>query len=208
MIYTVADKYRCTELGQVAAVMYLHPLTVLFLKNAFKRLHTDDELELDPMINIAIKAALVETGERSSLIGKGGVERALAEWIDEIPEKEILGTRYIDSGDFHELTENVSRMSSGASVTARLLGLMKLSKQFSVLSKRIRYGVRDDLIPLMDLSIPSLGRKSIRKLYSLGYVDLKELARAPSEEIVKLANLPESTVSVIKKYAKRLAELN
>jgi hypothetical protein len=208
MICTVADKYRCTELGQIAVVMHLHPLTVIFLKNTFKRLHTDDELELDPMINIGVKAALVETGEKSSLISKGIAERALAEWIDEIPEKEILRTRCIDVGDFRELTENVARMSSGASVTARLLGLMKLSKQFSVLSKRIRYGVRDDLIPLMDLSIPSLGRKSIRKLYSLGYLDLKELARASLEEIVELTNLPESTVSVIKEYTRRFPELN
>jgi hypothetical protein len=37
---------------------------------------------------------------------------------------------------------------------------------------------------------------------------LKELARAPSEEIVELANLPENTVSVIKEYTRRLAELN
>jgi replicative superfamily II helicase len=208
MIFTVGDKYRCTELGYVAATMYLYPPTVLFLKNAFGRLNTDDELDVDAMINIIIKAVIIETGERSPLINQGVVKRTLGEWVNESSEENILKIGSIDAGDFHELTIEAARMSSAASVTARSLGLAKLSRQFNMLSKRIRYGVKEDLIPLMDLSIPSLGRKLLRKLYALGYVDLKELARAPSEELMELANLPERTVSVIKEYTKKLAGLS
>jgi replicative superfamily II helicase len=205
MIYTVAEKYRCTELGHIAASMYLHPLTILFIKNAFKKLHTEDELELELMINIAIKALIVETGERPRLANQAAVEKALIEWVNEMPEEDILRARSIDAGDFHELTEEVARMSSAASITARLLGLAKLSRTFSVVSKRVRHGIKEDLIPLIDLSIPSLGRKLLRKLYDLGYLDLKELARAPAEELLGLAKLPEDAVSMIKEYTKRLA---
>jgi len=208
MIFTVDDKYRCTELGYVATTMYLHPLTILFLKNAFARLNTDDELVLDDMINTAVKAVIMETGERPPMINQRVVERSLAKWISETPEQNILKTSSIDAGDFHELTEEAARMANAASVTARTLGLAKLSIQFSVLSKRFRYGVKEDLIPLMDLSIPFLGRKLLRKLFALGYMDLKEFVRAPPEELVELANLPESTVSVIKEYTNRLAGLN
>jgi helicase len=208
MIFTVDDKYRCTELGYVATTMYLHPLTILFLKNAFARLNTDDELDLDGMINIAVKAVIMETGERPLLMNQRVLERSLAEWVSETPEENIIKTRSIDAGDFHDLTEEAARMASAASVTARTLGLAKLSSQFSVLSKRVRYGVKENLIPLMGLSIPFLGRKLLRKLFALGYTDLKEFVRAPAEELVELANLPESTVLMIKEYTNKLAGLN
>jgi replicative superfamily II helicase len=208
MILTINDKYRCTELGSIATTLYLHPLTILFLKNAFSRLNTDDELDLDDMINITTIAVTIETGKRPPLINQRVIERSLAEWVSEMPEENILKTRSIDDGDFHELTEEAARLSSATSVMARTLGLAKLSRLFSVLSKRIRYGVKEDLIPLMDLSIPFLGRKLVRKLHALGYKDLKELVRAPAEELVELANLPESTVSVIKEYTNKLAGVN
>lgn len=204
LVYTVAEKYRCTELGYIAATMYLHPLTVFFMKNAFKKLHTDDELEVKHMIGIAIRSLIVETGERSQIVNQVALERAMTEWVNEKHEKEILRSGSVYPGDFHELVGELGRMSSAASVTARLLGLAKLSRQFSVLSKRIRYGVKEDLIPLMDFLIPSLGRKIVRKLYDLGYQDLKELARAPAEELVELAKLPAGVVSIIKEYTERL----
>jgi replicative superfamily II helicase len=205
LVTTVAEKYRCTELGHIAASMYLYPLTVLFIKNAFRKLKTSDELELEPMINIALRALIVESGERPQLMNQSAVKSALREWIDEEPEERIIGSKSISPGDFYELTVEVGRMASAASITARFLGLAKLSKQFSVLSKRIRFGVNEDLIPLMDLSIPSLGRSLVRKLYDLGYTDVKELFRAPKEELQALVKLPESKVNVIKEYVERLA---
>ncbi len=205
LVTTVAEKYKCTELGYIAANMRLYPLTVLFIKNAFRKLNTNDELELDSMINITLRALIVEGGERPQLTNQRAVKRALREWIDEESEDEILRSKSVAPGDFYELTVEAARMASAASITARFLGLAKLSKQFSVLSKRIRFGVNEDLIPLMDLSIPSLGRRLVRRLYDLGYSDAKELLRAPREELQELVKLPESTVTVIKECVERLA---
>lgn len=205
LVTTVAEKYKCTQLGYIAASMYLYPLTVLFMKNAFRKLNTNDELELDSMINITLRALIVEGGERPQLTNQSAVKRALREWIDEESEEEILRSKSIAPGDFHELAAEAGRMASAASITARFLGLAKLSKQFSVLSKRIRFGVNEDLILLMDLSIPSLGRRIVRKLYDLGYSDAKELLRAPREELQALVKLPESTVTAIKECVERLA---
>jgi len=205
LITIVDDKYRSTELGHIAATLYLHPLTVLFIKNTFGKLHTDDELDLESTINMALRALIIEGGEKASLFNHETVAGAIMEWINEESEEDILRSRAIAPGDLHELREELGRIAYAASHVSALLGLIKLSKNLSTISRRIRYGVKEDLIPLLELSIPSIGRKLARKLYDLGYTNTDELVRATSEELTEVVQLPENTVTMIKEYIEKVA---
>nr|MDO8099389.1 DEAD/DEAH box helicase [Candidatus Njordarchaeota archaeon] len=205
LITIVDDKYRCTELGHIAATLYLHPLTVLFIKSTFEKLHTDDELDLESMINLALRALIIEGGEKAPLLSHETVARAIMEWINEESEDEILRSKAIAPGDLQELREELSRITNAASHIAAVLGLTKLSKNLSTTSRRVRYGVKEDLIPLIELSIPSVGRKQARKLYELGYINTDEIIRATSEELIEVTQLSLDKVTMIKEYVEKIA---
>jgi helicase len=188
----------------MTAGLYLHPLTVVFIRNSFDKLCTNDELDEKSMINIALRALVIEGGEKSPLFKQDTATRALIQWIDEEWEEEILRSDFVAPGDLYELTVEVGRISSAASTIAKHLGLARLSKQFSVVSQRIRFGVKEELIPLMELSVPSLGRRLVRELYSLGYTTETELLRASPQELTEVAGLPGDTVTMIKQHLERL----
>jgi replicative superfamily II helicase len=203
-LVTIVDrKYECTELGHITATSYLHVLTAIFIKNAFAELHTDTRLEVESMINIVLRALIIESGERL-VMNQRAVMKAIVEWIDERNEETITGSKALVPGDFHELIVEVARLANAAANVARLLRLVNLSKDLSTIGKRIRFGVREELLPLVELSIPSIGRKSARALYDLGYTGLDELGRASVEELAEVVKVHESTASMIIEYVARI----
>jgi replicative superfamily II helicase len=205
LITIVDDRYRCTELGHIAATLYIHPLTVLFIKGTFEKLHTDDELDLQSMISMALRAHIIEGGQKAPLSNHEAIVRAVMEWINEDSEEEILRSKTVTPGDLHELMTELGRIMNAASHVAALLGLIRLSKSLSITSKRIRLGVKENLIPIIELSIPSVGRKLARRLYDLGYTNTEELARATPEELMEVVQLPENTVKAIKEFIEKVA---
>jgi replicative superfamily II helicase len=180
-------------------------LTVLFIKDTFEKLHTDDDLDLESMINIVLRANAIEGGEKAPLSNQETIAEAMMEWINEDGEEEILCSKAVAPGDLYDLTGELSRMAKAGSHIAALLGLTRLSNSFSITSKRIRYGVREDLLSLMELSIPSVGRKLARKLYDLGYTNADEFIRATPDELAEIVHLPENTVAIIKEYVEKVA---
>jgi helicase len=205
LITIVDDRYRCTELGHIAATLYIHPLTVLFIKGTFEKLHTDDELDLQSMISMALRAHIIEGGQKAPLSNHEAIVTAVMEWINEDSEEEILRSKTVTPGDLHELMTELDRIMNAASHVAALLGLIRLSKSLSITSKRIRLGVKENLIPIIELSIPSVGRKLARRLYDLGYTNTEELARATPEELMEVVQLPENTVKAIKEFIEKVA---
>jgi replicative superfamily II helicase len=203
LITVVNEKYRCTELGSIVTSLHLHPATVLFLKNSFSRLRTNDEIQPQLMINLSVRALAIERGEETRLLELDTAMRVLMRWIDEESEENILRSASISPTELHRLTVDAGRVLFAVSAIAIHLSLTRLSKQFSILGRRIQLGVKEELIPLMESFIPHIGRRMARKLFNLGYTTEAELLRASVEELSEVAKLSNEAVTMLKQYLRR-----
>lgn len=124
----------------------------------------------------------------------------LKEWINERPEREIYDSFIAEPGDFAALRERAEWLSYAASQLTRIAGLRRMSDSFSILTERIRHGVRAELIPLV--SLPDIGRVRGRALWDSGYRSIESLASATIEEI---ARIPGIGSKIAQKIKERLA---
>lgn len=106
---------------------------------------------------------------------------SLIEWINERSEYEIENRYSVYSASTRRSAYEASRLVKFAKDTAEVLGDYSNLKEYDVLSARLYYGVKDDIIPLV-VGVKRLGRKRARNLVNIFGTDLsgvseKELQR-------------------------------
>ena len=106
---------------------------------------------------------------------------SLIEWIDERNEYEIENRYNVYSASTRRAAYEASRLVKFAKNTSEVLGNYSNLKEFDILSARLYYGVKTDIIPLV-VGVKRLGRKRARNLVRIFGNDLsgiseKELQR-------------------------------
>ena len=106
---------------------------------------------------------------------------SLIEWIDERNEYEIENRYNVYSASTRRAAYEASRLVKFAKNTSEVLGNYSNLKEFDILSARLYYGVKTDIIPLV-VGVKRLGRKRARNLVRIFGDDLsgiseKELQR-------------------------------
>lgn len=106
---------------------------------------------------------------------------SLIEWIDERNEYEIENKYNVYSASTRRAAYEASRLVKFAKSTSEVLGNYSNLKEFDILSARLYYGVKTDIIPLV-VGVKRLGRKRARNLVRIFGNDLsgvseKELQR-------------------------------
>ncbi len=108
---------------------------------------------------------------------------AIGPWLDEVDERSIAMPEKF-RGDFENGLERLSRLASLHGEIARSLGKKETSEACSIARGCILYGVAPELIPLISLRIPQLGRARCRFLYEeRGIKNLEDLANSDSEQL-------------------------
>ena len=108
----------------------------------------------------------------------------LFEWIEEIPDSEIATHFNIGTGDLHRLTDTILWLCRGAIQIAYLDHYNDFHSSLSLLYMRLAYGVRESLVPFVQLT--GIGRIRARKLYQAGYKSLTELESATVEQLSQI----------------------
>ena len=111
----------------------------------------------------------------------------LKAWIEETSEQELYERYKIEPGDLAVLRERGAWIAYSASELAKILEKTRLATVFSVLSRRIEAGVKEELLTLTQLH--GIGRVRARQLYNHGYRKLDDLRRAPEEELAKVPSI-------------------
>ncbi|MEM1873302.1 MAG: helix-hairpin-helix domain-containing protein, partial [Acidilobaceae archaeon] len=88
--------------------------------------------------------------------------------------------------------------SSLASVVLVGFNSRELSQRLLLLSKRLRHGVKPELLPLV--AIPRIGRVRARRLYEAGYRTLYDLMVAKPEDLAKVPGIGPATVEAIMEF--------
>ena len=107
---------------------------------------------------------------------------SLIEWIDERSEYEIENKYNVYSASTRRSAYETSKLVKFAKDTTEILGNYKILKEFDILSARLYYGVREDIIPLV-VGVKRLGRKRARNLVKIFGNDLSGVSEKKKKKI-------------------------
>ena len=107
---------------------------------------------------------------------------SLIEWIDERNEYEIENRYNVYSASTRRAAYEASRLVKFAKNTSEVLGNYSNLKEFDILSARLYYGVKTDIIPLV-VGVKRLGRKRARNLVRIFGDDLRGVSEKELQRV-------------------------
>jgi helicase len=203
------DRYIATEFGRRTSLLYIDPVTAIAFRNALERVergegkHALGFLHLitsSPDFYPKLSLRKKDYDELSLLIQDRGSELlydvseydctrsfwALCEWMEETGDK-VLGDKMgVEPGDMHRMVEMGEWLVYSLYEVAKLLRREDLLAELYSLRTRIKYGVKEELLPLV--SLEGIGRVRARALYAAGLTDIGKIAKAQQ---AKLASIPK-----------------
>ena len=123
---------------------------------------------------------------------------SLMEWIDERNEYEIENRYSVYSASTRRSAYEASRLVKFAKDTSEILGNYSNLKDFDILSARLYYGVKEDIIPLV-VGVKRLGRKRARNLVDIFGNDLSGISE---NELQKVEGIGPKLAEKIKLFTK------
>lgn len=106
----------------------------------------------------------------------------LDDWVDEKSEKYIEDEYRILPGEFNAILETIKWLLHALKELSRLSG--GKTTEMIRLEKRVRYGIREELIPFV--SIPDIGRVRSRRIYDSGIKSVAELKEKKEETLRRM----------------------
>jgi helicase len=222
LIKSKNDRYIATEFGRRTSLLYIDPATAVAFRNAIQQTERTDSkhtlgflhlIASSPDFYPKLSLRKKDYEELSVLIQGRGSELlyelseydcsrsfwALAEWIEETGDK-VLGDKMgVEPGDMYRIKELGDWLAYSLYEVAKLLRREDLLPELYHLRTRIRYGVKEELLPLVALE--GIGRVRARALYAAGMTDIGKIAKAPE---AKLAAIPKIGQAVAEKLKDQL----
>src|SRR5918994_337337 len=124
---------------------------------------------------------------------------ALCWWIEETTEKVLSDKIGVEPGDMPRIVEMANWLAYSLYEVAKVLRRGDLMPELYNLRTRIRYGVKEELLPLVVLE--GIGRVKARALYNAGFTDVAKIAKASQ---AKLASVPKIGPTVADKLKLQL----
>ncbi len=122
---------------------------------------------------------------------------SLMEWVDERNEYEIENKYNVYSASTRRSAYEASRLVKFAKDTSEVLGNYSTLKEFDILSARLYYGVKEDIIPLV-VGVKRLGRKRARNLDNIFGTELSGVSES---ELQKIEGIGPKLAEKIKLFA-------
>lgn len=209
------DYVYVTELGRQVARLYLDPetaATYIGLLKSLKKASTAAYLYVVltapdfPRVRRGKAARGLAAEIRSALGGEveGDVVKTVAmlmAWIEEVDEDEIYRHFDVAPGDLGVYRDLFQWLGNAAARLAGMLGLEEHGRGLEVVTTRVVYGVRGELLELVT-SLRGVGRVRARVLYDHGYKTLRDLAKATVKELAQLPGIGERLASSIIEQAR------
>jgi helicase len=107
-----------------------------------------------------------------------------SEWTDELGEDKILENFGVAPGELHVRLSNADWLIYAAHELALLTGRKELLRHIKRARIRVKYGIREELLPLVILK--GIGRARARMLFGSNLRSLADLRRVPLESLSKI----------------------
>jgi len=215
------DRYIATEFGRRTSLLYIDPITAVEIRNAIQQTgptskpgrHTVGFLHLIantpdffPKLSLRKKdyeevSLLIQERNNELLydVSEYDFSRslwALCEWLEETTDKILSDKMGVEPGDMHRIVETSVWLAYSLYEVAKLMRRVDLLPELYNLRTRIRYGVKDELLPLV--SLEGIGRARARALFSAGLTDIAKIAKAPEEKLASVSKIGPSVARKIK----------
>jgi helicase len=218
------ERYIATEFGKRTSLLYIDPQSAVAFRDAIDKLekgrrnHSLGFLHLItnspdfyPKLSLRKKdvdeLSMLLQDRRDELLDSDMSEYdcsrsfwALAEWIEEASDRTLGDKVGVEPGDMYRMVETGEWLAYSLYEVAKLLGRQDVLSEIYSLRTRIRYGIREELLPLVALE--GVGRVRARELYRAGFTDLSKVAKASS---AKLASVPKVGPVIAEKMKAQLA---
>jgi len=201
---------RATKLGHRVSELYVDPLSAVILLRYLRGLKKEATLKYLHLICKVpeVPKLHVKRGEReklasfvlesdevlsdededlTTLMSEVKTSLLLYDWINEVPENDIVMKYDVGPGDVYALTQVAEWICHAASEIAKVAGFTTHAQKLSALVPRVRWGVREELLELLQLE--GIGRVRARILYRHGYRRLKDVADAKPTDLIKLPKI-------------------
>ena len=216
--------FEATRLGERVDKLYIDPFTAWhFISNLMRKRHEklkdiayllliSRALEMMPLPNVKSKEfdELLKIAEKELFFEKvpdawddefddfiRSLKLAIIfkNWIEEKPEAKILEEFGITPGELMARLEIADWLLYSAYELSKILHLKIHKKIIKKLMIRMKYGIKEELLPL--ISIKGIGRVRARKLYNSGIKNIEDIRKIP-------LNILENIIG--KKLAKEIKE--
>lgn len=121
---------------------------------------------------------------------------SLSSWIEEASEEKILKQHGLEPGDLHRAVENTDWLLYSLSEICKIVGKTSFLKDIELLRRRVKYGVKSELIPLITLE--GIGRVRARSLYNVGIKDLNKLSNTSYTRLARINKIGPAIAHKIK----------
>ncbi len=153
------------------------------------RVRTGDIAWIESMLNKHSAALLIKepspySDEYDTFLDMFKTALFLQDWIDETNEESLLEQYAIRPGEIHAKLDILDWLVYSALELARLQGWQEHTTELMKLRQRLKYGAREELLPLLRLK--RIGRVRARLLYAHRIRDLGDVRKA---DVVSLAQL-------------------
>ncbi len=213
-----------TPFGQRVSQLYIDPLTGVILRDGLMLAEKDNLMEslsllhlitaTPDMLNLALNRKdmdkmnlmLNQNLEKLLIYNEYSVNDtlsqlkttcALLDWINEETEDHIVSHYNVGPGDIYNMVELSNWLLYSSKELCQVFGLKKVSRELTDLRKRVTYGVKEELLPL--ISLEGIGRVRGRELYNAGFRTLKDIKNAKLEDLQQVPTIGKSVAESIKK---------
>ena len=208
------EKYKATILGKRVAELYIDPLTAHFFIDCLRKAHNRAEafsflqmishtLEIRPMLKVRtkeyekIEESLVTYHDRilesepsmyepeyEDFLKSVKTALFFQNWIDEKDEESILEEFNVRPGELRVKLEIADWLLYAAEELSRILRLKSLISEVIKLRLRLKYGVKEELLPLLKLK--NIGRVRARALHRNKIKSIGDVKKADVAKLVQI----------------------
>jgi ATP-dependent DNA helicase len=216
-------RYMATEFGKRVSLLYIDPQTAVDFRGSLSQVAKGRRKHMLGFLHLIAKSAdfypklslRKKDFEEVSLLLQEKCDEllydtseydcsrsfwALAEWIEEAGDRLLSDRMGVEPGDMHRMVEIGEWLAYSLYEIAKILGREDMLSELYVLRARIRYGIKEELIPLVALE--GIGRVRARALYAAGLTDLPKVAKTSQ---AKLASIPKIGPAVAERIKAQLA---
>jgi len=227
-----------TKFGRRVSDLYIDPLSAVLLREAIQRaggrdtvnemawftalctapdmmtffLRRSDYREIGELAQRHRDDFLVEDIddelEREEFLAEVKTASMFQSWILETSEDAISVKFNIGPGDIRGKVDNGRWLLYAAAEIARITGYPDLAKQLRDLERRVSYGVKEELLPLV--SIRGVGRRRARSLWAKGFRKPADLRDATADQLATIPGigrvLGESIIQQVTEGGRRKEE--
>lgn len=227
------EKIKPTRIGKRVSELYIDPLTANYfigclnraMKNKtqpFSYLHMiSNTLEMRPLLSVRSK----EFEEINDKIARSiflqdlpkewdlefdeflkSVKTAsvFERWTNESTEDQILSNFKVTPGELRTRLNNADWLLYSAQELALLLKLKRLLSELRKVRVRIKYGVKEELIPLVRLK--QVGRVRARKLYNSGLKTISHLKKVPIKTLERIVG-PKIAITIKEQLGRKVEKI-